>query len=197
MRRDSCFGNSELTVGGLKVGGLERRAVLRLGAGGLAMAAAGPALAAIGGRPERSLAFHHLHTEEIVRATYWADGAWQPDGLRAINRVLRDFRTDEVAEMDTRLLDLLHRLAARLESDQPFEVISAYRSAKTNARLASQSSGVAKRSLHMRGMAVDIRLPGTKLANLKRAAIDLRGGGVGYYPGSGFIHVDTGGVRYW
>lgn len=176
---------------------LGRRAVLRLGAGGLAMAAAGPALAAIAAGPERRLAFHHLHTGEIVRATYWADGAWQPEGLRAIDRVLRDFRTDEVAGMDIRLLELLHGLAARVESDRPFEVISGYRSPKTNAKLASRSKGVARRSLHMQGMAIDIRLPQTSLASLKRAAIALRGGGVGYYPRSGFIHVDTGRVRYW
>ena len=174
-----------------------RRAVLRLGAGGLALAAAGPAFAAIGGVSGRTLAFRHLHTEEVVRATYWADGAWQLDGLREINYVLRDFRTGEVADMDTRLLELLHGLSAKLESDQPFEVISGYRSPKTNADLASRSKGVARRSLHMRGMAVDIRLPETSLAGLRRAAMDLRGGGVGYYPGSNFVHVDTGSVRYW
>ena len=171
--------------------------MLRLGAGGLALAAAGPALAGIGGRPERTLAFRHLHTEEIVRATYWADGAWQLDGLRAINHVLRDFRTDEVADMDIRLVELLHKLAAKLEPDQPFEVISGYRSPKTNAKLASRSKGVAKRSLHMRAMAVDIRLPETNLAKLGRVAMDLQGGGVGYYPRSDFIHMDTGSVRYW
>ena len=84
-----------------------------------------------------------------------------------------------------------------MHQDKPFEVISGYRSPKTNAALASNSSGVAKRSLHMQGMAVDVGLPGMKLAHLRDAAKSLQAGGVGYYPKSNFIHVDTGNVRYW
>jgi len=133
----------------------------------------------------------------MVRATYWADGVWQPDGLRKINHVLRDFRTGDVMDIDPGLLDLMYRLRALVGTDEPFEIISGYRSPRTNAQLARQSSGVAKKSLHMEGKAVDLRLPGMKLSSLRRAALSLRGGGVGYYPKSGFIHVDTGRIRFW
>ena len=174
-----------------------RRTALRLGVAGIATAVAGPALAGVGVRNERTLSLRNMHTGERVRATYWAEGAWQVDGLRDINRVLRDFRTGDVADMDPGLLDLMHRLARLTETEAPFEVISGYRSPRTNAQLASRSSGVAKKSLHMQAKAVDLRLPGIKLSSLRRAAMSLQGGGVGYYPRSGFIHVDTGRVRFW
>lgn len=182
---------------GSRAGLVGRRAALRLGVAGIAAAAAGPALAGIGSRGERTLSLRNLHTGESVRATYWADGAWQVDGLAEINHVLRDFRTGDVVEMDLKLLNLMHRLAKVTEADVPFEVISGYRSPRTNAQLARQSSGVAKNSLHMQAKAVDIRLPGFKLSNLRRAALSLQAGGVGYYPKSGFIHIDTGRVRFW
>jgi uncharacterized protein YcbK (DUF882 family) len=133
----------------------------------------------------------------MVRATYWADGVWQADGLREINHVLRDFRTGDVTDMDSGLLDLMHRLAALAGRDGPFEIYSGYRSRRTNSQLANQSKGVARKSLHMQGKAVDLRLPGVELSSLRRAALSLQGGGVGYYPRSGFIHVDTGPVRFW
>ena len=154
-------------------------------------------MAGIVGPPVRSLALHNLHTDERVRATFWADGAWQPKGLDAINHILRDYRTGDIRAIDPDLLDLMHRLATLVGTDGPFEIISGYRSPRTNSQLARNSSGVAKKSLHMEGMAVDLRLPGVKLASLRRAAISLQSGGVGYYPKSGFIHIDTGRVRYW
>ncbi|MDH3229282.1 MAG: DUF882 domain-containing protein [Alphaproteobacteria bacterium] len=184
-------------ISGSQAARIGRRAALRLGVAALVTAAAGPAFAGIARRPVRALALRNLHTHETVRATYWADGSWQADGLREINYVLRDFRTGDVVDIDAGLLDLMHRLAALVGTDQPFEIISGYRSPRTNAQLANQSSGVAKKSLHMEGKAVDLRLPGVKLSSLRRAAISLQGGGVGYYPKSGFIHVDTGRVRFW
>ena len=184
-------------ISGCQMAATGRRAVLRLGVAAFVTAVAGPAFAGIAGRTVRALALRNLHTDEMVRATYWADGAWQADGLRTINHVLRDFRTGDVVDIDPGLLDLMHRLAAVAGTDQPFEIISGYRSPRTNAQLANQSSGVAKKSLHMQGKAVDLRLPGVKLSSLRRAAISLQGGGVGYYPRSGFIHVDTGRVRFW
>ncbi len=176
-----------------------RRVFLGLAAAGLVAAAGRPALASLvtPGRAERKLSFYNVHTGESLRVAYWAGGTWNEDGLHEIDRVLRDFRTGDVAAIDPDLIDLLFRLSARLDNDQPFHVISGYRSPKTNAALAAQSDGVAKHSLHMQAMAIDIRLPGTRLADLRRAAIGLKSGGVGYYPNSDFVHVDTGRVRTW
>ncbi len=145
----------------------------------------------------RDLAFRSLHTGEELATTYVQQGAAVPAALGDINRILRDWRTGEVISMDPRLLDLLYALRRELDSTAPFEVISAYRSPKTNAQLAGKSKGVAKRSMHMRGMAIDIRLPERRLKDLHRAALGLKAGGVGLYSRSGFIHVDTGRPRHW
>src|SRR5690606_22191472 len=117
--------------------------------------------------------------------------------LDAVNEVLRDHRTGEVHAIDPQLLDLLSGLAGKLEARPRFQVISGYRSPASNAKLHAKSSGVATRSLHMQGKAIDIRMGGVELANLRRAALGLRAGGVGYYPSSDFVHVDTGRVRQW
>jgi uncharacterized protein YcbK (DUF882 family) len=146
---------------------------------------------------DRRLAFYNTHTAESVTATYWVQGEYIGAGLDGINRVLRDHRTGEVYPIDPGLLDLLHALQSNVDVNSPFSIISGYRSAKTNAMLNQNSSGVAKRSLHMRGEAVDIRLPGCELPNLRKAALALKSGGVGYYPASDFIHIDTGRVRFW
>ena len=145
----------------------------------------------------RSLAFRSLHTGEEVAATYVRDNVVHAEGLQVLNHVLRDWRSGEVWDMDTDLLDLLYALRQRMDSAAAFELISGYRSPKTNANLASKSNGVAKRSLHMRGKAVDIRLPERDLKALHKAALSLQAGGVGLYSKSGFIHVDTGRVRRW
>jgi uncharacterized protein YcbK (DUF882 family) len=137
------------------------------------------------------------HPDERLRTTYWADGGYVPNALTDINFILRDFRANEIKAIDLRLLDLLHRLNASLETSQPFHVISGYRTAATNAMLRGASAGVALHSLHIDGMAIDIRVPGHDLAVLRRAALALRGGGVGYYPQSDFVHVDVGRVRTW
>ena len=146
---------------------------------------------------ERRLSFDNLHTGEKLDLPYWIEGDYVPDALAEINRVLRDFRTDQVAAIDTGLLDLLHRVNAALGTSRPFQVISGYRSPASNQMLSSHSSGVAKHSLHMEGKAIDIRLPGIPLADLRRAGLMLKGGGVGYYPGSNFVHLDVGRVRTW
>ncbi len=159
-------------------------------AGGTARASTAPAAT-------RELAFHSLHTGEELQATYLKNGRLVPEAFGKINEILRDWRTDEVYEMDRGLLDFLSALRGRIGSEAPFHVISAYRSPKTNAKLASKSNGVAKRSLHMRGMAIDISLPGCPLGRLHKEALALRAGGVGLYSGSGFIHIDTGRVRQW
>ncbi|MGP1253899.1 MAG: DUF882 domain-containing protein [Kiloniellales bacterium] len=152
--------------------------------------------AARAGEP-RALAFRNLHTGETLETIYWADGSYRHDGLEQINHILRDWRTGDLEQMDPALLDLLHSLQATLDARGPFHVISAYRSPKTNAALASKSNGVARKSFHMRGMAIDIALPDRDLTALRDAAWRLQRGGVGYYAKSGFIHVDTGRVRRW
>lgn len=146
---------------------------------------------------ERALSLYNTHTGETLRAVYWAQGQYHPEALREIDHILRDHRSNEIRPIEPALLDLLHALHGRLEGRQPFEIISGYRSPATNARLAADSGRVARNSLHIQGQAIDIRLPGHTLGDLRQAAIDLRAGGVGYYPRSDFVHVDIGRVRYW
>jgi len=146
--------------------------------------------------PERSLSFYNLHTSEKLKTVYWAEGAYVPEGLAAINHHLRDYRTGEVREIDRRLLDLLYQLHGRLETNQPFQLISGYRSSATNAMLRAHSDGVAQHSLHMDGMAADIRVEGRSLEQIRQTALGMKLGGVGYYP-SQFVHVDVGRVRFW
>lgn len=162
---------------------------------GLALACA-PARAAIAMVP-RSLQFESLHTGERLTAIYWAAGAYVPEELRRIDHVLRDHRTGDVRPIDRGLLDLLVALRDRLQTDAPFQVISAYRSPATNAMLAEHSGGVARQSLHTHGLAIDIRVPGCKLTAVRDAALGLQRGGVGFYPRSDFVHVDVGRVRSW
>lgn len=145
----------------------------------------------------RELSFLNLHTGERLRASYWEDGHYLDDALDAIYRVLRDHRANVVHAIDTQLLDLLTGLQATIGGSRSYEVISGYRAPSTNEMLRAHSSGVAQGSLHLQGKAIDIRLPGTDLLDLHSAAVGLRGGGVGLYRSSNFIHVDTGRVRYW
>lgn len=178
-----------------------RRRFLRAGLGACAALtlpmAASSAHAAIKKPFEKKLSFLNLHTGERTQAIYWANGRYIPEGLRAINYVLRDHRTNDRRAIDPDLFDLLHLLQYKLGTKQEFHVISAYRSPATNAKLAIQSGGVAKDSMHTHGKAIDIRLPGRKLSDLRTAALSLQMGGVGYYPSSNFVHLDTGRVRFW
>lgn len=180
---------------------LSRRHLLTAGlaaAAGAALCAPGVALAAVPRTvAPRTLAFENLHTGERLRATYWKGGTYDGGALADINHVLRDHRTGEVAPIDPALLDLLHRLHGVMGGAAPFQVISGYRSPKTNAALAAHSSGVARKSFHMLGMAIDVRLPGRSLRSLRDAALRLKEGGVGYYPKSDFVHLDVGPVRRW
>lgn len=161
-----------------------------------------PVLAAL---PQRALAstgprelkFLHTHTGERLAVEYFDAHDYIPDALATVNHFLRDFRTGDEHPIDPTLLDLLHRLTGLTDSSRPFEVISGYRSPVTNAMLRRQSEGVAAGSLHMVGQAIDIRLTDIPLARLRAAALSLRSGGVGYYPTSNFVHVDTGRVRFW
>jgi uncharacterized protein YcbK (DUF882 family) len=162
----------------------------------LISAAALSPLAARAAAP-RELRFAHLHTGERLAVECCGPGRYPADALAAVNHLLRDFRTGEVGAIDTALLDLLQELNAVTGSARPFEVISGYRSAATNDALRARSNGVASRSLHLQGRAIDIRLADVPLSGLRDAALALRRGGVGYYAASRFVHVDTGRVRAW
>jgi uncharacterized protein YcbK (DUF882 family) len=153
----------------------------------LALALIGlPTRQAEAARRERSLLLHHLHTGETLKAVYFADGRYLPDGLRAITHHLRDWRVDQTRPIDPELLDLVWAVRQRLESSAPVHVL-----------LRRRSHGVARNSLHLRGMAIDLRVPDRSLRMLRSAALSLKGGGVGYYPRSDFVHVDSGSVRSW
>lgn len=147
--------------------------------------------------PPRSLAFENLHTGERLKATYWDGGQYLSDAAREIGWVLRDHRANTAHAIDPALLDLLHALGDKLETQQPYQVISGFRAPLTNATLAKASTGVASGSLHMSGKAIDIRVPGVKLGHLRDAARTLGRGGVGYYASSNFVHIDTGRTRVW
>lgn len=146
---------------------------------------------------ERTLRLYNTHTGERVNSVFWAEGQFIPDSLKDLNKVLRDHRSNKIAEMDPQLLLLLDELNGKLGNGKELHIISGYRSPESNAKLHAGSNGVAKRSLHMDGKAIDIRLPGKDLKMVHRAAMSLRGGGVGYYADSQFVHMDTGRVRYW
>jgi len=151
----------------------------------------------------RRLTFRHLHTAEELDVVYWKDGAYVWDGLMGVKKLLRDFRSGEEHPIDVRVLDILFTLQAQLGSSEPYRIISAFRSPATNTALQDRSaqangkSEVATKSLHMEGKALDVRLNDVALTGLRDAALALKGGGVGYYPDSGFVHVDIGRVRTW
>jgi uncharacterized protein YcbK (DUF882 family) len=145
----------------------------------------------------RALNFAHTHTGERLAVEYFDRGEYLDDALATINHFLRDFRTGDEHAIDAELLDLLHGLAGLTETSKPFQVISGYRSPATNEMLRHRSEGVAAGSLHMKGQAIDIRLADVPLVKLREAALEVRRGGVGYYPASDFVHVDTGRVRRW
>lgn len=147
----------------------------------------------------RELSFYHTHTGKRLNVVYWEDGRYVDKALHKINRFLSDFRTGDVAAMDQQLLDLIYDVRDSLGGEGTYQIISAYRSPKTNEMLRnrSASSGVAKKSQHLLGKAIDVRLEGVPTAELRDAAIRLQRGGVGYYEASDFVHMDTGRVRRW
>lgn len=181
---------------------LERRKLLALGLGACASAglAGAPGFgwaAAMAGAPTRRITLRNIHTDETLDAVYWEKGGYIPEVMVEVNRVLRDYRTGDVHRIDPNLLDLLGSISAKVETRTPFHVISGYRSPHTNAAMHEHSSGVAKKSLHMEGQAIDICLEDVALAHLHHAALDVGRGGVGFYPSSNFVHVDVGPVRRW
>lgn len=181
-----------------------RRQFVRAGVAlALGAAALRPAWSSMRLPPDRAdgiarLAFVNTHTGESLDVVYREGPHYLGDALAEIDRVLRDHRSGDVHEIDRALLDQLVQLRALLGvGGRPFHVISGYRSPRTNAMLAARSNGVATKSLHLQGRAIDIRMPGVELGALRRAALSLQAGGVGYYARSDFVHLDTGRVRRW
>lgn len=153
--------------------------------------------ASVAAPAERKLSLYNTHTGESVNRVFWAEGQFVPDALQDINKVLRDHRNNAIAPIDPQLLLLLDQVNAKMGSANTLHIISGYRSPESNALLNETTTGVAKHSMHMDGKAIDIRMPGRNLAQLRKAAMSLRGGGVGYYPDSQFVHMDTGRLRSW
>lgn len=180
---------------------VRRRELLTFGTAGVAALAAPGWAQASAGRldiwePRRAV-LHNLHTGEAFNEVYYANGAYLPDALAEANRVMRDWRTGDQTFIDPGLFDALHAIQQKVEANGPFQIISGYRSPKTNAMLRSRSKGVAEHSQHSVGKAIDVRIPGVELANLRDAALSIGAGGVGFYPVSNFVHIDTGRVRQW
>lgn len=168
----------------------------RLAVAGAVLPLARPALASLPNA--RSLEFDHTHTGESVSVVFAIGNHFVPEALGTLNRFLRDHYSGEVGRIDPQLFELLFRTRQELGTDQPFQVISGYRCATTNSTLRNtRGGGVARHSLHMEGKAIDIRIPGVPLSDLRDAAMAQQSGGVGFYPRDRFVHIDTGRVRYW
>ena len=145
----------------------------------------------------RSLSFVHTHTGETIHVVFKRDDVFDPAGVERLSRFLRDHRNGKMHEMDPALFDILYEIRERARADAPFHLVSAYRSPETNRMLRRTTTGVASKSLHVHGQAIDVRLPGVDTKKLRAIALELARGGVGYYEASNFIHVDTGRVRRW
>lgn len=175
---------------------ISRRQLLLGVSAGLVTLVAHPALAFVP-KATRSINLLNTHTGEKLAITYWADGKYISGALGEIDHVLRDHRTGDVHPIDPKLIDKIALIHQNMESSKPYEVISGFRSPKSNSLLREKSKGVAKGSLHLQGKAIDIRLPGRELSSLRDAALALNSGGVGFYRGSNFVHIDTGHTRRW
>ena len=139
----------------------------------------------------------NMHTNEEERIRFSKNGLYIPKALETINRLLRDHHSGEIHPIDLKLIESLYNIHKDAKAPYGIEIYSGYRSHKTNEALRKKHKGVAKKSYHMKGRAVDIRMPGTRLSTIRDVAISLRAGGVGYYQRSGFLHIDTGRVRQW
>jgi uncharacterized protein YcbK (DUF882 family) len=157
-----------------------------------------PAAAATASAPEHRLRLYETHTREHIDVVFREGSHYVPGAIARLDWFLRDHRNGNERDFDPRLFDLLYDLTAKLgRPGSEIDVICGYRSPWSNEYLRRHSSGVAEHSLHMQAMAIDIRIPGVKLADLRNAALELHRGGVGYYPGSQFVHVDVGRPRWW
>jgi uncharacterized protein YcbK (DUF882 family) len=179
---------------------VDRRRFLKLGAQAAMVCLCPTPAIAITDRllsTKRKLSFYNTHTAEHIDVCYYVQGRYQPKALKNIDYTFRDHRTDEIKSIDINLLNSLYSIKKKLNISEPFHIVSGYRSPETNKYLFQKRKGVAKNSLHMHGKAIDFWLPDISLSVLRRTAIALKAGGVGYYPRSNFIHIDVGPIRYW
>lgn len=165
----------------------------------IGMAAAGIPWCAYATGETRSLTFYNIHTKETTTITYKRDGEFDPEGMKQINHIMRDWRRDEPADMDPELIDTIWEIYQDVGSEKPIHLVSGYRSKKTNEQLRRRGGGQARKSQHILGKAADIHFPDVPVKRLRNSALVREAGGVGYYPKSGlaFVHVDTGRVRHW
>ncbi len=193
--------SGQRVTGRISHNAMTRRALL----GGLTAVTAMAAVPAFASAPAllrgagdfRSLSLVNDKTGEWLNTVYWAEGEYIPDALEAINHIMRDWREDLVFQMDPRAIDILSATQHLLDSGEPFQVVSGYRSRKTNAMLRRRSRAVAKNSYHIKGMAVDIAMRARSVRQISRAGLSLGAGGVGRYSRSQFVHLDSGPVRKW
>ena len=150
-----------------------------------------------GGGDVRRIRMYSGRTGERLDTIYWIEGRYISEAIREVNLFMRDWRNGKAVEMDTRTIDIMAASHNLVEASQPYMLLSGYRSPETNAMLRSQSSGVARNSLHMRGQAADLRLSDRSVSQIARAAASCQAGGVGRYSGSNFVHMDCGAVRTW
>ncbi|MGD9082363.1 MAG: DUF882 domain-containing protein [Desulfobacterales bacterium] len=147
--------------------------------------------------PKRRLSFYNTHTDERLEVCYYTQGRYHLGALKKINYIFRDHYSGEIKPIHKDLIDFLHTISKTIGDGVQFHIISGYRSPETNAMLRKKTKAVAKNSLHMRGKAADIRVPNFDTKRLRHICMKMHAGGVGYYPGSDFVHVDTGIVRCW
>ncbi|WP_281841494.1 YcbK family protein [Sinisalibacter aestuarii] len=180
--------------------GLSRRALL--GAFAATAVSAAPTFANAagflrGGGDIRRIAMYSGRTGESIDTIYWIEGQYIKEALKEINYFMRDWRVDESITVDTRTIDIMAAAHSLLDVNEPYMLLSGYRSPATNAMLRSRSSGVARNSLHMKGQAADLRLKNRSVSQMFKAASACHAGGVGKYSGSNFVHMDCGVVRTW
>lgn len=175
-----------------------RRKWLALGGAALGFALLpGQAFASLSTSRPRVLTLNNLHTGETLKTEFFNGKSYDKDELTRLNHFFRDYRANKIKSIDPKLFDQLYRLQAMLETRKPVQLISGYRSLATNNSLRAHSKGVAKHSYHTLGQAMDFHIEGISLSNVRKAALSMRAGGVGYYPSSDFVHIDTGPTRHW
>lgn len=148
-------------------------------------------------KENKSLQLFNINTREFLDVTYFKNGAYIKNALEKINKIMADRRSGQMTEIDVKLIDSLYAIHSQSGAKEPIDIICGYRSPKTNSKLSNSKRGVAKGSYHTLGKAADIKIDGVSLSQAREIAHSLNAGGVGYYPRSGFLHIDVGPLRTW